>query len=90
MAQGFIHDFGLAVRQLREARGWSQEELAAEAHLNRSYVGEIERGQVAPSLVTVHKLALALAVNPPQLLAHAQAIGHAREDRRCRLVAIAG
>ena len=42
---GFSHHFGLAVRQSREALGWSQEQLAARADLNRSYVGEVERGR---------------------------------------------
>jgi len=46
----FSHHFGLAVRRSREAMGWSQEQLAAQADLNRSYVGEVERGQVAVSL----------------------------------------
>lgn len=86
----FICDFGLAVRQLREARGWSQEELAAHAALNRSYVGEIERGQVTPSLATLHKLALALQVRPPELLIHTEHIDTTRQRQRLHLVAIAG
>ena len=40
-----VEIFGVAVRQLREARGWSQEQLSEQANLNRSYVGEIERGR---------------------------------------------
>jgi XRE family transcriptional regulator, regulator of sulfur utilization len=52
--------FGLTVRQLREARGWSQERLASRADLNRSYMGEIERAAVMPSLATAAKLASAL------------------------------
>ena len=31
-----VQTFGIAVRQLREARGWSQEELSGHADLNRS------------------------------------------------------
>lgn len=64
--------FGLAVRQLREAQGWSQERLAEQADLNRSYLGEIERGGVTPSLVTVVKLALALEVKPSVLMARCE------------------
>ena len=56
-----VQTFGTAVRQLREGRGWSQEQLSEHANLNRSYVGEIERGQVIPSIVTAEKLARALA-----------------------------
>jgi XRE family transcriptional regulator, regulator of sulfur utilization len=60
--------FGRAVRQLREGRGWSQEELAARADLNRSYLGEIERGAATPSLATVAKLALALELSLADLM----------------------
>lgn len=54
--------FGRAVRQLREARGWSQEQLAHRAELNRSYMGEIERAVAMPSLATAAKVAQALDV----------------------------
>ena len=41
-----IERFGGAVRRLREGHGWSQELLAEKADLNRSYLGEVERGCV--------------------------------------------
>lgn len=86
----FVQDFGLAVRQLREARNWSQEQLAAQSNLNRSYVGEIERGQVAPSLVTLHKLALALLISASELLMHAERIHTLRQSQFQHLMAITG
>ena len=64
--------FPRVVRQLRQARGWSQEHLAAQADLNRSYVGEIERGIATPSLITADKLARALEVNLSALVAHCE------------------
>ena len=64
--------FGLAVRQLRLQRGWSQESLAARAELNRSYMGEIERADVMPSLATADKLARALGLTLASLLARAE------------------
>jgi transcriptional regulator with XRE-family HTH domain len=60
--------FGIVVRQLREARLWSQERLASRAGLNRSYMGEIERAAVMPSLCTAAKLALALEVSLSELI----------------------
>jgi XRE family transcriptional regulator, regulator of sulfur utilization len=60
--------FGQAVRRLREARAWSQERLAAQADLNRSYMGEIERAAAMPSLATAAKLARALEVPLWQML----------------------
>lgn len=65
-----IHSFGAAVRLLREAQGWSQELLAEKADLNRSYLGEVERGKVIPSLATAAKLAAALDITLSGLVAH--------------------
>ncbi|MFB9127468.1 XRE family transcriptional regulator [Paraburkholderia dipogonis] len=65
---GLVREFGAAVRRLREARGWSQEQLAEHAGLNRSYVGEIERGSAIASIVTVDKLARAFQVPIERLL----------------------
>lgn len=59
--------FGKVLRESRRARGWSQEVLADIANLNRSYIGEIERGSVIASIVTVKKLADALEL-PMSLL----------------------
>ena len=52
--------FGQVIRSSREARGLSQEGLADFAHLNRSYLGEVERGTTVPSIETMQKLADAL------------------------------
>jgi transcriptional regulator with XRE-family HTH domain len=54
--------FASVLRQMREERGWSQEQLAAQAGLNRSYLGEVERGSAMPTLTTVAKLASALEI----------------------------
>lgn len=64
--------FGAVVRQLRESRGWSQEKLAEHADLNRSYLGEIERGDAIPSLATIAKLATALGLHLSALLARCE------------------
>lgn len=84
-----IKGFGIAVRQSREAQGWSQERLAEHSDLNRSYVGEIERGCVIASLVTVEKLAGALGVMPSTLVTRGEAVHHANLVRGLQLTAIA-
>lgn len=66
--------FGALVRQLREERGWSQERLSEYAELNRSFIGEIERGQAMPSLVTLAKLACALGLSLSGLLAYFEGV----------------
>ncbi|MEF8698305.1 MAG: helix-turn-helix transcriptional regulator [Candidatus Accumulibacter sp. UW26] len=69
---GLNDRFKCVVRQLREARGWSQERLAEKADLDRSYVGEIERGLANPSLLTADKLARALEVDLSALVARCE------------------
>lgn len=65
---------GITVRRLREVQGWSQEHMAEKADLNRSYVGEIERGQAIASLITLEKLALALGLPLSCLLAQCEQV----------------
>ena len=84
-----ISSFGLAVRQLREREGWSQERLAERADLNRSYVGELERGQAIASLLTLDKLAQALSSSPSHLLSHTERIAQTRLVRGISLASIA-
>ncbi|KAF1045294.1 helix-turn-helix domain-containing protein [Xylophilus sp.] len=84
-----VESFGLAVRQLREAKDWSQEQLAERSQLNRSYVGEVERGRVIPSIVTAQKLAFALEVNIAGLFAQCEVIEQQRTIKRINLAAIA-
>lgn len=69
--------FGRAVRQLRQARGWSQERLAHRAELNRSYMGEVERAAVMPSLATAAKLAQALEVPLSHLISQCEPLHRA-------------
>ena len=75
VSSALVQGFGIGVRQLREAQGWSQERLAEHSNLNRSYIGEIERGCVIASLVTVAKLAAALKLTPSALLTHGENVG---------------
>lgn len=84
-----VSSFGITVRQLREQQGWSQEALAERADLNRSYVGELERGQAIPSLLTLKKLALALDLSLSNLMAHAERIEQTRLVRGIQLTSIA-
>lgn len=52
--------FGAAVRALRTERGIAQETLANLAGIERSHMGKIERGEHAPSLAVIFKIAGAL------------------------------
>lgn len=54
--------FGLRVRSLRERKGFSQESFADACDLHRTYIGAIERGEKAVTIVTAEKLAIALGL----------------------------
>ncbi len=56
------------IRDLRKARGWSQEELAGLAGINRNYVGMLEAGKNAASVDKLEQIAAALEVDPASLL----------------------
>lgn len=60
--------FGERVIELRKRLNWSQEKLAHETGLARSYVGGIERGQRNVSLVNICIIAASLGVEPSEML----------------------
>lgn len=61
-------DFAANLRRLRLARNLSQEALAHEAQIDRTYVSALERGVYSASLDTIANLANALGVEPYELL----------------------
>lgn len=69
------------IRDLRRSRGWTQEELAEQAHLSRDIVSRIERGDRQPRLETLQLIAGALDLSLTELLATGTApIGRRREE----------
>ena len=59
---------GRNVRAARLQRGLSQEALALEAEMKRSYVSDLERGTRNPSVKAIARLARVLDVSPRDLL----------------------
>ena len=57
-----LQDFGDRVRALRLDFGTSQEQLALDCGLDRTYISGVERGKRNVSLVNIHRLADALGV----------------------------
>lgn len=61
--------FGDRIRELREWRGLSQDDLGEQAHLHRNQVGFVERAERRPNLVTIGKLAYGLDISLADLFA---------------------
>ena len=61
--------FGARVRSVRLNLGLSQEKLAFDCGLDRTYISSIERGKRNVSLINIHKLATTLGVEASDLLA---------------------
>lgn len=59
---------GAKIREYREKKGWSQEQLAFEANLHRAYIGHIERGEKSIGLKNLEKISKALNVTIKQLM----------------------
>ena len=70
--QQLLAAFGREVRQRREALGRSQEALAAEVGVHRTYLGAIERGERNPSLWNLSRIASGLRCPLSGLLASSE------------------
>lgn len=62
---------GVAIRQVRKKKQISQEKLALVAELDRSYMGQVERGDNNVALLTLARIAAALEVSISDLLIEA-------------------
>lgn len=71
---------GRAVRQIRSERGLSQENLALDAGLDRTYVSGVERGRRNPSYGSLLKLALALGVKVSVIVLTAEDLSEQEDD----------
>jgi len=59
--------FGQKIRELRLAKGWTQEELTAHTGLHSTYIGGVERGERNLGFDNILKLARALGEHPSAL-----------------------
>ena len=64
----FVKEFGQRVREVRLERGLSQEQLAFDSGLHRTAISFIERAERSSTLETIERLALALDVQPGELM----------------------
>lgn len=60
--------FGRKVRDVRQSKSLSQEELADKAKVHRTYIGMIERGEKNATLITIIRISDALGVSAQNLI----------------------
>ena len=60
--------FGRSLRAIRKSKGFSQERLAYDAGIDRSYVGKIERGEVNITIEKIYVFANLLKCSPKDLM----------------------
>lgn len=73
--------FGKVLKQLRQDRGLSQEELGFASGYHRTYISLLERGEKSPSLRTIFRLAQALKVEPSEMVERVQTLA-ARSSKK--------
>jgi transcriptional regulator with XRE-family HTH domain len=59
---------GMKLKKLRQARGWTQEQLAKKVDVSRVTIGRIEIGHSRPSLDLLERLAKLFKVKVTELL----------------------
>ena len=65
---GIVRIVAEAVKRARKSAGWSQEDLALEAGVDRTYISQVERGKRNVTIVVLSKIARALKTTPDRLL----------------------
>lgn len=64
----FLTNLGIHIRQLREKKDLSQQQLANDCNIPKVQIGRIERAEVNTTVRTLIKIANALEVHPKDLL----------------------
>lgn len=64
----YTKTFGKVLQSMRLKKGFSQEKLALECGLDRTFISMLERGLRQPSLTTLVKIANTLQIKPSKLL----------------------
>ena len=62
-----LKTIGNNIRKYRKMRGWSQEKLAFESNLHRTYIGAVERGERNITIQSLQKISIALRASVPDL-----------------------
>jgi len=66
--ENFIINLGVNIRQLRERKSLSQQDLANDCNITKSQIARIERAKINTTVRTLIKIANALEMQPKDLL----------------------
>lgn len=66
--EDFIINLGIHIRQLREKKNLSQQDLANDCNIPKAQIGRIERAKINTTVRTLIKIANALEIEPKELL----------------------
>lgn len=66
--QIILQAFGLALRELRDAKHLTQQELSDLSGVDRAYISNLEKGKKVASIISVFKLSNTLKVNPSDIV----------------------
>lgn len=58
----FLEKIGFRIRELRQARGMTQEQLAKACELHRTFIGSVERGERNVAVLNLRKIARSLRI----------------------------
>lgn len=64
----FLINLGIHIRQLREKKNLSQQNLADDCDIPKTQIGRIERAEINTTIRTLCKIANALEIEPKELL----------------------
>jgi transcriptional regulator with XRE-family HTH domain len=59
----FLRDLGFRIREYRQAKNWSQEELGRRCGLHRTFIGSVERGERNVSALNLRRLTRCLRIS---------------------------
>jgi transcriptional regulator with XRE-family HTH domain len=62
-----LEQLGMRIKYLRKRKGWSQEDLALEANVNKNYICDLEKGRRNPTLKLLEKISLAFNITISEL-----------------------
>ncbi len=67
-ASGINQHFACVLREIRKSAGLSQEKLALEANLDRTFISMLERGLRQPSLKSLFAISAVLNIHPHEIV----------------------